>query len=62
MKLSYTIRHWAGLDWSRFCAAAADAKLGGLELDSVKNPALGGKSSPANPELAAVVRRRLAER
>ena len=61
MKLSYTIRHWAGLDWSRFCAAAADAKLGGLELDSVKNPALGGKSSPANPELAAAVRRQLAE-
>ena len=33
MKLSYTIRHWPDLDWGRFCAAAADAKLSGLEIE-----------------------------
>ncbi|MCI9679359.1 MAG: AMP-binding protein [Oscillospiraceae bacterium] len=61
MKLSYTIRHWPDLDWGRFCAAAADAKLSGLEIDSVRNPVLTGKNSPANPELAAAARRQLAD-
>ena len=61
MKLSYTIRHWPDLDWGRFCAAAADARLGGLEIDSVKNPILTGRTSPTNPELAAAARRQLAD-
>lgn len=61
MKLSYTIRHWPDLDWGRFCAAAADAKLSGLEIDSMRNPVLTGKNSPANPELAAAARRQLAD-
>ncbi|MDE7011055.1 MAG: AMP-binding protein [Oscillospiraceae bacterium] len=61
MKLSYTIRHWPDLDWGRFCAAAADARLSGLEIDSVRNPVLTGKNSPVNPELAAAARRQLAD-
>ena len=61
MKLSYTIRHWPDLDWGRFCAAAADAKLSGLEIDSMRNPVLTGKNSPANPDLAAAARRQLAD-
>ena len=29
MKLSFTIRHWPGMDWGQFCAAAADSRLAG---------------------------------
>ena len=60
MKLSYTIRRWSGRDWGGFCAAALDAGLGGLEIDSVRNPVLTVRNSPTNPELAAAVRRQLA--
>ena len=59
MKLSYTIRNWSGQDWAGFCTAAVDAKLQGLEMDSVRNPALTSRSSPTNPELAVAARRQL---
>ena len=52
MKLSFSIKYWDNLDWSRLCRAASDARLGGLEIDSVKNPALTVRNSPLNPELA----------
>ena len=61
MKLSYTIRGWKDRDWSQLCAAAADTRLQGLEIDSVKNPMLQRKMSPINPELAMAAHRRLAE-
>ena len=60
MKLSFTIRHWPRLDWARFCQAAVDAGLQGLEIDTVKNPLLTVRSSPTNPELAVAARRELA--
>ena len=61
MKLSYTIRGWKGRDWPQLCAAAADTRLQGLEIDSVANPIMQKKMSPVNPELAAAAHRRLAE-
>ena len=48
------------MDWQAACQAASDAKLHGLEIDSVKNPMLTAKNSPTNPELAAAARRQLA--
>lgn len=48
MKLSFSIKYWNRLDWSRACQAAAGAKLGGVEIDSVRNPLLAGRSSPTN--------------
>ena len=60
MKLSYTIKNWPNMGWDRFCQAAVDAKLSGLEIDSVRNPALTVKNSPTNPELAVAARRDLA--
>ena len=59
MKLSYTIRNWPQQDWAGFCTAAVDAKLQGLEMDSVRNPALTSRTSPTNPELAVAARRPL---
>ena len=61
MKLSYTIRGWKGRDWPQLCAAAADTRLQGLEIDSVENPIMQQRMSPINPELAAAAHRRLAE-
>ena len=61
MKLSYTIRGWKDRDWPQLCAAAADTRLQGLEIDSVANPIMQKKMSPVNPELAAAAHRRLAE-
>ena len=54
------MKYWTKLDWSAACQAASDAKLSGLEIDSVKNPLLTVRNSPTNPELAAAARRRLA--
>ena len=48
------------MDWQAACQTASDAKLHGLEIDSVKNPLLTAKNSPTNPELAAAARRQLA--
>ena len=59
MKLSFTIRHWPGMDWAQLCAAAADSRLAGLEIDSVYNPVLSQRMSPVNPELAVAARREL---
>ena len=60
MKLSFSMKYWSQLDWPQACQAASDAKLNGLEIDSVKNPSLQTKNSPANPELAVAARRQLA--
>ncbi len=59
MKLSFSIQNWDNLTWSECCASAADAHLKGIELYNLDSPMLSGKTSPANPELAAVTRRDL---
>ena len=59
MKLSYTIHNWSGREWSGFCAAAAETKLQGVEMDSVQNPIFCSRTSPTNPELALSVKRNL---
>ena len=59
MKLSFSIQNWNALSWSEFCAVASDVKLQGIEIYNVNGPAFQGKSSPANPELAAATRRSL---
>ncbi len=61
MKLAFSIQNWRGLGWHDFCSAASDAHLAGIELYDIDSPLLRGKQSPANPELAAVTRRNLAE-
>lgn len=48
------------MDWAAACQAASDAKLNGLEIDSVRNPSLTTRNSPTNPELAVAARRQLA--
>jgi fatty-acyl-CoA synthase len=59
MKLSYSIHGWSGGDWAGFCAAAAETRVQGVEIDSVHNPALQAKTSPINPEMALSARRSL---
>lgn len=54
------MKYWSQLDWPLACQAAAAAKLHGVELDSVRNPALTVRNSPTNPELALPARRQLA--
>ena len=60
MKLSFTIQGWTSMDWPRLCAAAADSRLNGLEIDSVENPIFQQRLSPTNPALAVASRRELA--
>ncbi len=59
MKLSFSIQNWNGLEWSDFCATAAEVRLQGLELYNVKDARFSRKDSPVNPELAAATRRSL---
>ena len=59
MKLSYSIHGWSSGDWAGFCAAAAETRVQGVEIDSVHNPALQAKTSPINPEMALSARRSL---
>lgn len=59
MKLSFSIHSWPDMDWGQFCAAAADARLQGLEIDQVTNPIFRRRVSPLNPELAVAARREL---
>ena len=60
MKLSYDIHNWPGRDWSGFCDAARDARLQGVEIDTVANPVLRRRSSPTSPEMAMAVKRGMA--
>ena len=59
MKLSYTMHNWPGRDWADFCAAAAETRLQGVEMDSVQNPVFCARTSPTNPELALSAKRSL---
>ena len=59
MNLSFTIHNWPGMDWEQFCAAAADARLQGVEMDTVDNPIFQTRMSPTNPELAVAAHRQL---
>ena len=62
MKLSYTIHNWSGRDWSAFCAAAEDARVQGVEIDTVQNPIFRHRTSPTNPEMALSARRAMTHR
>ena len=59
MNLSFTIHNWPGMDWNQFCAAASDARLQGVEMDTVDNPIFQTRMSPTNPELAVAAHRQL---
>lgn len=59
MKLSYSIHNWPDRDWGAFCVAAAESRLQGVEIDSVRNPVFHTHSSPTNPDLALAARRAL---
>ncbi|MBR4711760.1 MAG: AMP-binding protein [Clostridia bacterium] len=61
MKLSFSIRDWKDLNWQQFCDLAATTEMQGIELQDVRGPLFQGKTGLANPELAAVIRRGLAE-
>ncbi len=62
MKLSFSIQNWDGLAWDEFCATAEEIHMQGVELYNLKNGLFARKDSPANPELAAAVRRSLIRR
>ena len=59
MKLSYSIHGWPNRDWAGFCAAAAETRVQGVEIDSIHNPIFQTKTSPINPEMALSNRRSL---
>ena len=59
MKLSFSIQNWNRLGWDEFCAVAEGTRMQGIELYNIKSPVFQGKSSPANPDRAAGVRRNL---
>ena len=61
MKLSFSLKDWEALSWAEACGAAADVGLAGVEFYDILSPRFRQKNSPANPELAAVTRRTLAE-
>ena len=62
LKLSFSIQNWTHMTFDELCMAALDARLKGLELCDIQSELFRGKSSPANPALAAATRRRLTNR
>ncbi len=60
LKLSFSIRHWAGISWEEFCSTASGTGMSGIEIHDVTDPIFQGKGSPTNPDQAAYQRRRLA--
>ena len=62
MKLSFSIKNWTEYDWDSFCDSARDAGLQGVEIYNIFSPVFQDKYSPANPELAAASRRKLADK
>ena len=48
-----------GCIWEEFCSAAVSTRMNGIELYDIQGPVFQGKASPANPERAAGVRRKL---
>ncbi|MBQ7487946.1 MAG: AMP-binding protein, partial [Clostridia bacterium] len=61
MKLSFSIQDWKNLSWDTLRELAATTDMQGIELHDVNSPIFQGKTGLANPELAAVIRRGLAE-
>ena len=59
MKLSFSIQNWNDFGWDALCEAAVSTRMQGVELYDILGPVFQGKSSPANPDPAASVRRRL---
>ena len=53
LKLSFSIQNWTHMTFDELCMAALDARLKGLELCDIQSELFRGKSSPANPALAA---------
>ena len=60
LKLSFSIRHWAGISWDEFCSTASGTGMSGIEIHDVTDPIFQGKGSPTNPDQAAYQRRHLA--
>ena len=60
LKLSFSIRHWAGIGWEEFCSTASGTGMSGIEIHDITDPIFRGKGSPTNPDQAAYQRRRLA--
>ena len=59
MKLSFSMQNWNPFSWEEFCSAAVSTRMNGIELYDIQGPVFQGKASPANPERAAGVRRKL---
>ncbi len=59
MKLSFSIQNWNDLNWDAFCEVAVNTRMQGIELYDIQGPVFHGKTSPANPDRAASVRRNL---
>ena len=62
MRLSFSIQNWNNKTWEEFLDVAQETKLQGVELYNIEGKVFSGKGGPANPELAAAVRRDLASR
>ncbi len=61
MKLSFSMQYWADTPFSTLCQTARETGLKGVEMYDLLSDAFRGKSSPTNPELAAVTRRELVQ-
>ena len=53
------MQNWNPFSWEEFCSAAVSTRMNGIELYDIQGPVFQGKASPANPERAAGVRRKL---
>ena len=61
MKLSFTIRNWAGTSWEEAVNVAAVTGMAGIELYDIAGEKFTGKGSVTNPGVSAAARRELAK-
>ena len=62
MKLSFSTKGWKGDSFRHFCDTAAELGFAGIELYDLHADNFADKYSPANPVMAAAIRRDLMER
>ena len=62
MKLSFSTKGWNGYSFQNFCDIANELGFSGIELYDIHSPDFADKYSPANPIMAAPIRREMMER
>lgn len=62
MNLSFSTKGWNGYSFQNFCDIANELGFSGIELYDIHSPDFSDKYSPANPVMAAPIRREMMER